>query len=458
MIDTAAIRPFKGIRFSSESGDVTSRIAPPYDVVDQDAYDALVLCDSHNAARLETAGSLVDSLADIARDASSPIDATAIASDDTTSPDINDDASRYTAMRARWDSWLDDGTLAADAEPAIYLLRQRFSYKGRIHDRVSFIVEMRLYGFDEGVVLPHERTLEPARRDRYRLLEATRVNTSPVFGLYEDASDAYFSLVDEVMSQKPVSYASDATGSCTLWAIRDAGTIAYLVRTLDDSQVFIADGHHRYTVACAYRDAQRALEGDSGYREDRGSDQVMIALSNMCDPQLLVRGYHRGVSAPPGFSQDVFLGQAAQYFDITVDADRDDLSASTRPAFLALFGNRSRFLFQLKEGIDIDRAVPGNASDALKHLDVTVLQSLVLGPLLDCDPDAPDAHGRIAYSPDVEQLLSQLDEGKLDIVFIMRPTPLRALANIARAGELLPQKSTYFYPKLPTGLVFRAMC
>lgn len=365
---------------------------------------------------------------------------------------------RYADLRNRWDTWRASGVLVKDDSPAFYLLQQRFSADGASYLRTVFFAEMRLYDFDEHAVIPHERTLASALDDRFNLLSATGVNHSPIFGLFEDGSSAYRSIISAVTAGEPIAHACGDEGvSSRLWALRHPDQIAYLRQTIAQSKVYLADGHHRYTVACAYRDACRHAEERDGYDPTSATDHVMIALSDMRDPQLLVRGYHRAVKTRDGFSRERFLAEARTSFYVRGGASVDDLMNVRGPAFLAVLPGGERFLLTLRGDVDLARAIPGTHSDAYRTLDVTVLHGLIIKPCFQVDVDCRETLSRIRYSADSDELISTLERGEVDAVFIMRPTPLESLVEIAGSGEIMPQKSTYFYPKLPTGMVFREM-
>jgi uncharacterized protein (DUF1015 family) len=427
----AFIRPFKATRYASEQVDISTRIAPPYDVIDAELLTYLTSRDPYCAARLElTEGTL-----------------------DSTSPD-----SRYIHSKQLWDRWCTEGVLRRDDRPAIYLLEQSFAIEGFDYNRISFIVEMKLYDFDERVVLPHELTLPKSLGDRYQMIAATQVNYSPVFGLYCDPLPAYHALVEQAKAGNPLARAIDIEGvRNTLWAITDQESIDYLVTSVAHQQVFIADGHHRYTVANAWKNENRAAQDRSDYDPLYDTDHIMIALANMDDPQLLVQAYHRAAKAPHEFSKTVLLENLAACFEVKLQGDENFRDVSARPTFIVAFSDKSRYTLTVKEGIDLEKAIPGPESRIWKELDVTVLHELVIKPYFAIDSENPETLSRICYSNQPTVLEKKLFDGDVDAVFIMRPTKLEQLKSVSCNGEIMPQKSTFFYPKQPSGMVFRDM-
>jgi len=428
----ARLRPFRAWRYASDSTDISSIIAPPYDVISPEQRATLISGDARNVVALE----LPDG----------PLD-----------PDAP--GNRYETGAATWAAWRADGTLTRDGRDAIYVLEQRFDVGGCPIRRRALIAEVGLEPFDAGVILPHERTLPKALGDRLRLLRTTAANFSQVFGLFDDpdlASDEFF---DAAARTTPVATATDADGvASTLWAITDEATVERIKTLLADARIFIADGHHRYTTALAYRDEQRAA-APAGAPADPDYDFVMMALVNMDDPDLVVLPTHRVADAPGGFDADTFWQALGDYFDIAElppGHPAGTLEDRDRPTYLVKTRADARpRLVTLRDDVDLDTAIPLDRSEGWKELDVAVLQELILNPLLGIHPDRPETLERLAFPKDAHEALSMTAEH--DVAFVVRPTRMDQLRAVAVAGETMPQKSTYFYPKLPSGLVLRSI-
>lgn len=419
------IAPFRGFRYVTDEQDITTLIAPPYDVQTQEESEARLAVDPENIVALELA---------------------------TGSTDPDSSESRYSHARELWDRWKEEGIVEQDEYDSLYVLEQAFSLDGAEHHRTVFICAMELHGFDEGVVFPHERTLPKPLEDRYQLMRATDVNLSPVFGLYSDPTPAYSALLLDAKKGDPVAVGMLDGVECRLWKIDDREIIDRFAKSIADENVFLADGHHRYTVALRWRDTVRS---EQGIPEDDPHNRIMIALANTDDPQLLVLPYHRAVKARNGFSPAPFKTALMEHFDI-IPGDTADLARAQRPAFLVDYGEGT-VLATLREDIDLDSLIELDHSPAWKQLDVTVLQELVLGPLFGISIDDPASLARMRFSHDISMLNRQLETGEVSAVFTMRPVTMDELRAVSLSGEVMPQKSTYFYPKLPSGFVFRDM-
>ncbi len=429
----ARVRPFAGLRYARTSRDITPVIAPPYDVISDTQRERYLANDPHNVVALELPSGALD-------------------------PSVP--GNRYETGAATWNTWRADGTLKADPSPAVYVLEQRFTVHGKPVRRRAFIAEVGIEPFSAGVVLPHERTLPKALGDRYELTKATAANLSQVLGLYEDAAGVSDALFEAATTAEPAAVATDADGvTSTLWASFDADLAADLTALLADKSIFIADGHHRYTTALAYRDLRREAAASAGETAaDPAYDYVMMALVNMEDPELVVMPTHRVATAEGPFDPEAFESGLLRHFDLSsapAEKPWNALEGIAEPAFLVkLRGERVPRIARLRGDIDIDEAIGLERSSAWKHLDVAVLQELVLDPLLGIHPDRPETLDRLGFVKGAEDALESTSER--DVVFVLRPTRMDQLRAVALAGETMPQKSTYFYPKLLSGLVFRS--
>jgi uncharacterized protein (DUF1015 family) len=429
----ARVRPFAAYRYAGAERDISSLTAPPYDVISPEQRAALLAGNAHNVVALE----LPDG----------PLDPTV-------------PGNRYETGAALWNAWREHGVLAQDAAPAVYMLEQMTPHGGELVRRRAFIVEVGLEPFSAGVVLPHERTLPKALGDRFELIRTTHANLSQVLGLFEDPIGATFSLFDAIAAAEPIATATDADDvQSRLWAATDPETIAAVSAALAESRIFIADGHHRYTTALAFRDERRTAALAAGdERIDPASDFVMMALVNMDDPELVVMPTHRVATAASPLDPEAFYAALSDHFTF-LDAPEhkpwNALEEYAEPAFLVQTRtDAAPRIAHLRNDVDIDAAIPLERSAAWKHLDVAVLQELVLDPLLGIHPDRPETLERLSFVKGAEAALSRATGD--DVVFVLRPTRMDQLRAVALAGETMPQKSTYFYPKLLSGLVLRS--
>lgn len=428
----ADVRPFSAWRYADHGFDISAVTAPPYDVISAEARIALAQRDAENVVALELPEGPADPLAQ---------------------------DNRYTHASRLWDSWRQDGVLAHDATPCVYVLEQRFELSGRPVRRRAFIAAVGLEPFDAGVILPHERTLPKALGDRFELIQATGANLSQVFGLFEGGGDASARLFDRVMAKQSAAVAVDDDGVVSeLWACDDATVAGELTDMLAGERIFIADGHHRYTVALAHRDHSR--EAASRTLDEPNSepyDFVMMALVDMDDPELVVLPTHRVAVATETLTAQGLRRDLAAYFDLAAVNDESAEEALARvhgPAFVfRAHDDETPWLATLRTDLDPELVVPTAHSSAWKELDVAVLQELVLNPLFDIHPDRPETLERLSFSKDAESALAAVPENGAS--FVLRATRMDQLRAVALAGETMPQKSTYFHPKLLSGLLFR---
>ena len=432
----ARVRAFKGYTYARTSSDISDLAAPPYDVISDRQRATLLARNAHNVVALELPEGPLDPAAP---------------------------GNRYETGRKRLQQWRDTGVLVRDHRPAIYVLEQRYEIDGREVRRRAFIAEVGLHAFEEGVVLPHERTLPKALGDRFNLTRACAANFSQVFGLYSDpgaVTDRYF---EEAMEGRVSMTATDADGVVSnVWTLADPDAIDALSRALEHKQVFIADGHHRYTTALAYRDERRSADAAAGVTPvDPDYDYVMMALVNMDDPNLIVLPTHRVADSRTSFDAQSVRAALADAFELSdlapSSASAEEALASTdRPAFVAaLRGADTPFLAALKPDADLDALIPLDRSREWKSLDVAILQELVLNPLFDIHPDRGETLDRLSFVKDTADALAATEHH--DAAFVLRATRMGQMRAVALAGETMPQKSTYFYPKLLSGLVVRAM-
>ncbi len=433
----AEVRPFKGYRYTTDETDISTYCAPPYDVISEEQRDEYAAANPYNNVAIDLA---------------------------TGALDLKTPNNRYVTAASIWKDWREQGIVKQDGQEALYVIDQQFDVQGSIHCRTSFISEVKIHSFSERIILPHERTLPKALGDRWRLMQTTKANLSQVFSLFSEEGPEYAHIMAAVKMNAPTATATDKDGLVTrLWVVTDTELIGRFCEMLKDKKLIIADGHHRYTTALSYRDAYReerygcmAEEAvhHEGFDPDDPHEFVMMALSNMDDPQLVVLPCHRVASAFDCLDGVAFTQVLTRYFNV-VPVDDDTPMTTKVPAFLFYTRDAGLQFAQLRTDMDIDDVVDVSRSRAWKSLDVAVLQERVLGPLFSISPDNPDSLDRIRFSKDASEAISWVDEGTGDVAFIMRPTRMDQLHAVTQAGETMPQKSTYFYPKIPSGLVYR---
>jgi uncharacterized protein (DUF1015 family) len=426
----AEIVPFAGLRYDlAQIGDAARVLAPPYDVIGEAERAELEARDAHNVVRLEL-------------------------------PRGEGDA-RYGVAANLLRAWIAEGVLRREATPAMYLYEQQFTWAGRAYTRKGVIAALRLEPFDKRVVLPHELTLTGPKEDRRKLLVTTRTQISPVFGLYRDTDGAALVELTAIAAAEPALDATTLDGTRhRLWVITEAARLNRLANIVRGRQVLIADGHHRYETMVSLRGELR-VAGGAGAREP--ADYGAMFLARAEDPGLLVLPTHRLVKELEDFKVSGFLAAASAAFDVFEGDETTAQAVEARLTQLAVGeGGQPRVVFGmrapgkrgptwlvLKPIVDLSALGP----PALRSLDVTVLHGVLLGPLLGLDATALEKQTNLAYTHDTAEALARVDAGEVQAAFLMNATTVAQVLEACEQGHVLPQKSTYFQPKLATGLV-----
>ena len=425
---THRIEPFAGLLYEPERAGVLSNVvAPPYDLIDKARQDALYAGSLYNVVRLE----------------------------------LNRDPDRYDSAARTLDEWLKDGVLKRAPRPAIYFYSQFFEIEGRLLRRDGFIVRVRLEEFNAGRILPHERTFPAAKQDRLELLTALDTNVSSVFGLYAGAHPALTALTAELVAREPTLEVTDDLGIRNqLSLIEDEAAIAAIQEELESPRIFIADGHHRYETALEYRRRRRVAEGNPAAA--RPYDYTMMTLVACDDPGLVILPTYRVVRSLDPETIASFDARVPPFFEVeefsSPEAMRAALAKAERGAIaVALGGERVKLrLLRLKDQRAMDDAMP-EAPPAVQRLDVSVLHALVLERIFEITPERIKAGGVIEYTIDALGALGAVGPGTFSGAFLMNPPAIADVESVADAGAVMPEKSTYFYPKLLTGLVLNPL-
>ncbi|HEY3336603.1 MAG TPA: DUF1015 domain-containing protein [Candidatus Limnocylindrales bacterium] len=430
------IRPFRAIRFDPEvTGDLGAVVAPPYDVIGADLRAALLARHPRNAVRLDLPAA---------------------------EPQDGDPDDKYRRVARTLAAWRTDGTLRKDPRPGVYVYEQTYRVPHTDVERTQrgFFARLRIEPFGPGSgVLPHERTLSGPKEDRYRLLRATGINTSPVVGLYEDPSHRAAEMLADVATRPPVAEVTDDDGvRHRLWLLTDEGEGApatTLAGIAGAGPVFIADGHHRYETAVRYRDERRMTRS---CEEDPAFDYLLMLFLDAAD-QLTVLPTHRVVR---GLGADG-LARLRDGLPGLFDVAMADPAALVRRYEAAgeLAGGDGRFglitrhgAFELRARREAFTGLLASGGAAVRGLDVSLLAA-TLDHVLGIDAAAVAGGERISYvksAADAAWLVETREDGA-DAAFLLEPTPVASIIAVSRDGDVMPQKSTYFYPKALTGLV-----
>lgn len=421
------IAPFRALTFNrARSGPLDQVVAPPYDLIDQTRQAALYARSPYNVVRLE----------------------------------LNRDADPYASAAAMLAQWIDAHALERVSRPAIYFYTQSFQVEGRRLARSGMIARIRLEEFQDGRILPHERTFPKAKEDRLRLLTATRVNVSPIFGLYPSGDTALEALLRKVATRAPMIDVTDDLGIVNeVRAIDAAEEIAIVQRALADARVLIADGHHRYETALEYRRRRRAQDGNPA--DVRGYDYVMMTLVAFDDPGLVILPTHRLVRRLPTAALESFEACAADIFELrevaSVEQMRSGIVEHGRGTIgVVLKGSRPLRVLRLRNHAAIADAMPSVPS-AVRELDVSILHTLVLDRIFGIKPDEVRQGGNIEYTIDAHAAAAAVTSGAADGAFIIAAPSVHDVERVCDTGATMPEKSTYFSPKLLTGLVMNPL-
>jgi uncharacterized protein (DUF1015 family) len=425
----ARIAPFRALRFDlARFADPSALIAPPYDVIGDAQRQALEAASPRNIVRLDLPRGEGDQ--------------------------------RYENARAELDRWIADGTLREDAQPAIYRYEQTFTFAGaagsKTYTRKGFFSLIELSPFSERIVLPHEHTLSGPKVDRFKLIKTTQAHFSQVFSLYRDPQGQAEAALDGACRGAPDFHATTPDG-CRhrLWVVSDRVVIAQVATALASRQVMIADGHHRYETMIAIRDQLRPAGVPMGQSL---ADWGCMFFARAEDPGLLVLPTHRMVHGLDTNALATLAERTRPWFDISTGNESEPAAIEKRLIHegektvtfaLRRAGEAGTTWLKLRADADISRLGP----PTLARLDVSVLHGLVLDPLLGIGAEAMAKQSNLTYSHDMHETLDRLNTGKVQGAFLMNPTKVDQVLDACEAGFVLPQKSTYFQPKLATGLV-----
>jgi uncharacterized protein (DUF1015 family) len=423
----ADVRPFRALRYAPNL-DLASTISPPFDVISPAQQRALHERSPYNAVHLELA------------------------------EDRN--GSRYERAAAALRSWLAEGILRPDDAPAFYLYDQQFERDSVPYRRRMLFARLRLEPWDKGIVLPHEQTFGAPKEDRIRLLRAIRTNTSPVFLIYRDHDRQISTLLDTSSNAPPVTEFTAGDGQThTLRRIDDPRAIEALNAAFELEVLYIADGHHRYETALGYRDERRAAAAE--WTGDEPENLALVALTAVDDPGLLVLPIHR-VTAAGAPLIDV-LDRLSGVFDVEEHSSLEELTSALparreRSAFGLISGESGDLLLlTVADRAAADRLLPQARSAAWRSLDYAIANHALLQHGLGLSEAQMSDYESLWFTEDADEALADVRSGRARYAVLLNPVPVEHVLDVADSGERMPQKSTFFYPKVPTGLVFNPL-
>jgi uncharacterized protein (DUF1015 family) len=418
----AEIQPLRALHYDLEkTGGLQDVVAPPYDVIDAEQRAALEARSPYNVVRIDLPRA---------------------------------DGDPYAHAASLLDSWIEQRVVVRDEQPAIWALEQDYTGPdGRARTRRGFLARVRVEDYGAGRIRPHERTHPGPREDRLRLTRATKANLSPIFSLFSDSAGAARGALERATAQQATPWAvtTDDDGTVNrIWQITDQSAIDGAVEAAADSELLIADGHHRYETARGYADE---IGGEGPHR------YVLMCLVALEDPGLTVFPTHRLVKGLRPDQHEGLANAIRRDFEIEQLDDPAQLgpqaSDQIRIGYIDAHFRRP-FMLTLKDPSIADAALPDRA-EPYRRLDTAVLEALILkGALGKTDGDIDHLDG-LGYARDHDQALHLVETAEYDAAFFMAPTPIDRVREVAAAGESMPPKSTYFYPKVPTGLLFNPL-
>jgi uncharacterized protein (DUF1015 family) len=409
----AHVYPFRSLRYALDKIPIEKVVTQPYDKISKQMQERYYASHPNNIVRLVYGkGNPTDSATD----------------------------NVYTRAAAQLKEWRGSGVLEQLTHPAFFVYFQRFIVPGTSETRVrkGFVGLGRLEDYADKVVYPHERTLTGPKQDRLELLRHTRTQFEQIFMLYEDPARRIDALMDEVATGKPDVRLQDEYGvEHTLWTITDESRVELIQSQMADKRLIIADGHHRYETALAYRDEMKGKDG---------SDRMPMTFFNMDSPGLTILPTHRVVANVSDFDSVAFFRRAAEFFDLS----------SGNGITIEVFADGKSHTLQLRPSVNLAALMP-DLSEKQRMLDVVVLHRLLLEKCLGMTEESVKKESHITYVREREAAIDAVRQGKAQAAFLLNPTRLDQVRDIAYEGNVLPQKSTDFYPKVLSGLTIYAM-
>jgi len=434
----ADVQPLQGIRYNDKVSDNLAQIiTPPYDVISEEAQAKYYARNPYNIIRLELG---------------------------MDQPDDTSLNNRYTRAAATFAEWRLNSILQQENTPCYYLYQQIFTYNAQVFTRTSLLARVRLEPWSTGIVLPHEHTLAKPKDDRLKLLRACVTNFSPIMSLYDDPQGRMRRLLSSYSEAAEVQITDEVNEVHRLHPITNENHIALIQNFFSERQLYIADGHHRYETALNYREETRALHRKLDSKD--GANFVLMALTDIDDPGLLVLPTHRLLF---GLNQETLKKLTSQhlarYFSVYEPEGVDAAHAVLLERLAEIGASHSSFVLSTAQktwllslnGAGKTRMEASGHSSAWNKLDVAIAHTLILEDTLGLKAEDMTAGTHIQYTRDAQKALDAVQTGEAQASLILNATRVRQICDVAMADDRMPQKSTYFYPKLFTGFVMNSL-
>lgn len=430
----ADIRGFRGFRYDlGKVGALADVVAPPYDVIDPALQAKLYAASPFNAVRVELT---------------------------TDEPGDDDRHDKYTRAASTLKQWIEADAVRQDTARSLYVYEQEFTAEGKTYTRRGFLARVRLEPFGTGRIFPHEQTLSGPKADRLKLYQATGFNISPVFGLYPDAEGEVFAKLEPLLRKSPPLTATDHLGVVNrLWVITDTSAVSAVIGLMGPKPVFIADGHHRYETGLKYLDEQKAA--GTVQDDEAAPNFCLMMLVGMSDPGLIILPTHRLVSGLPPVTADQLKAALAGHFEIVGEFGPDatacwehvEMDGSQSVLGFGTISDGNWFAAKLTDAAVMDALAPEQSAD-WRALAVSILHKLVLEKLV---PEKLGGSPACKYVHLLQEVTDAAAAGACQVACLVPPVGMEHVEAIAGNREKMPPKSTYFYPKILTGMVYNSL-
>ncbi len=440
----AKVVPFKGFRYNSSDIDISKVIAPPYDVIGDAGRDLLHRRHENNITKLIKSIDL---------------------------PGDSVEYNKYTRAGESLRDWMNKGIFKRDEKPSIYVYEQQYQFGGdKLRIRRGFMALAQLEDLESGVILGHEHTLMQPKQDRLSLLKEVRANLSPIFSLFSQSDGGIDSILVEIAFTPPAyDFVDDAMTRNRLWVVDDPEVIASLCSQLEGKSIIIADGHHRYETALIYQHIRRNdPKVNSG---DGAHNYIMMMFVNLDGEGVTIYPIHRIVHDLVDFDPDAFRRRLAEHFEVTTYPftcsdceeigqellrDMERIGEETH-SFGLYMGGKNYYFIRAKDPERLHKLIDDSFSEGLKALDVSIVQSIILGDILGIGVDDISKQKHVRFTPTAKNALEAVRRDEAQIALLLNPARPEQVKAVTSEGGRMPQKSTFFYPKLLSGLVINSL-
>ena len=437
----ANVKPLKGILYNTDKIDLAKVVTPPYDVISQDQQESYYNIHENNIIRLILGKN---------------------------EPGDNESNNRYIIASQLFNLWMNEKVLIQDEDSSFYFTAMDYSINGKSMTRYGIIARVGLEKFESGVVKPHEKTFSKTISDRLKLMQQCHTNFSPIFSLFSDTNNEILNIfLNASKGIKPdMEIVDERDHGHRVWRIKDSQVKQKIINEFDKKNLFIADGHHRYSTALEYLEW---LEDKNGkLPDDHPAKYIMMYLTGMEDPGLIILPAHRKVTNVNESITSSFLNKAEEFFNIKKFPFNEDNKNEILHNVVHMLSkqNESQTIFTFIKGTGefVLLTLKPDSNDKLsyieeplRNLDVTLITRVIFEKIIGFSQEDLDNEEQITYTSNINQAISEVDNGNCTMAFLLNPTKIEQVREVANAGLIMPRKSTYFYPKVITGLVINSL-